>query len=86
MQLSSPKQGRQGSRHLSGTKINRKQTTTYPDPARPKPDPPRPKPDPGPTRPDPRPTQPDPCPTRPDPSPTWHRASSSKKNAYHHAR
>ena len=55
------------------------------------------QPDPSPTRPDPSPTRarpgpdpprpaPDPCPTRPDPSPTWHRASSSKKNAYHHAR
>ena len=60
MQLSSPKQGRQGSRHLSGTKINRKQTTTYPDPA-------RPVPDPGPTRPAPDPARPVPDPARPKP-------------------
>ena len=70
MQLSSPKQGRQGSRHLSGTKINRKQTTTYPDPARPKPDPPRPKPDPGPTRPDPARPVPDPARPKPDLAPS----------------
>ena len=63
MQLSSPKQGRQGSRHLSGTKINRKQTTTYPDPA-------RPKPDPCPTRARPAPTRARPSPTRARPGPT----------------
>ena len=56
--------------NLSGTKINRKQTTTYPDPARPKPDPPRPKPDPCPTRARPAPTRARPSPTRARPGPT----------------